>query len=124
MNIDLRNNDCLIELTKLKDASIDCIVTSPPYWKGFADEAYFNSYAQYLRWSKRWMKECKRILKPNGTFYLNVINDSEIKNLFQKIEWIINPLTKRRIKIGGKTYIYLKICKITINIKKYMDYLV
>lgn len=38
----------------------------------------------------------------------NVINDSEIKNLFQKIEWIINPLTKRRIKIGGKTYIYLK----------------
>lgn len=38
----------------------------------------------------------------------NVINDSEIKKLFQKIEWIINPLTKRRIKVGGKTYIYLK----------------
>lgn len=24
------------------------------------------------------MTECKRVLKPNGTFYLNVINDSEI----------------------------------------------
>ena len=58
--------------------SIDCIVTSPPYWKGFAYEAYFNSYAQYLRWSKRWMSECKRVLKRSGTFYLNVINDSEI----------------------------------------------
>ena len=66
MNIDLRNNDCLDELSKMKDASVDCIVTSPPYWKGFAYEAYFNSYAQYLRWSKKWMKECKRVLKPNG----------------------------------------------------------
>ncbi len=78
MNIDLRNNDCIDELSKMKDDSVDCIVTSPPYWKGFAYEAYFNSYAQYLRWSKKWMKECKRVLKPNGTFYLNVINDSEI----------------------------------------------
>lgn len=25
-----------------------------------------------------WLKECKRVLKPNGTLYLNVINDSEI----------------------------------------------
>jgi len=65
-------------MESLPSQSIDLVVTSPPYWKGFAYEAYFNSYAQYLRWSKRWMKEVKRILKPNGTFYLNVINDSEI----------------------------------------------
>ena len=38
----------------------------------------------------------------------NVISDSEIDILFKKIEWIINPLTKRRIKVGGKTYMYLK----------------
>lgn len=78
MKIDLRNNDCLKELKNIKNNSIDCIVTSPPYWKGFEYEAYFNSYSQYLRWSKKWLKECKRVLKPNGTFYLNVINDSEI----------------------------------------------
>jgi len=35
------------------------------------------------------------------------ISDDEINTLFKKIEWIINPLTKRRIKIGGKTYMYL-----------------
>ena len=75
---DLRNNDCLKELKKIKSNKIDCIVTSPPYWKGFEYEAYFNSYSQYLRWSKKWLKECKRVLKPNGTFFLNVINDSEI----------------------------------------------
>lgn len=76
--INITNEDVLIGLKKLKDNSIDCVITSPPYWKGFGYEAYFNSYAQYLRWSKEWMKEIKRVLKPNGTFFLNVINDSEI----------------------------------------------
>jgi len=70
--------DCIDELKKIEDNSIDCIITSPPYWKGFAYEAYFNSYAQYMRWSKIWLKECKRVLKTDGTFWLNVINDSEI----------------------------------------------
>ena len=74
----LYNEDCLKQLNKIKDKSIDCIVTSPPYWKGFAYEAYFNSYSQYLRWCEKWLKECKRVLKINGTLYLNVINDSEI----------------------------------------------
>jgi len=55
------------ELKKLKDNSVDLVITSPPYWKGFGYEAYFNSYSQYLRWSKLWMKEIKRVLKPNGT---------------------------------------------------------
>ena len=77
-NMILIKGDCIQELSKMETGSVDCIVTSPPYWKGFAYEAYFNSYAQYLRWSKKWMKECKRVLKKDGTFFLNVINDSEI----------------------------------------------
>ena len=76
--IDLRCNDCIEEMKKIPSKSIDCIITSPPYWKGFEYEAYFNSYKQYLDWCELWLKECKRILKPNGTFWLNVINDSEI----------------------------------------------
>lgn len=27
--------DCIIELGKLDSDSVDCIVTTPPYWKGF-----------------------------------------------------------------------------------------
>ena len=73
----LINGDCLEELKKLDNDSIDCIITSPPYWKGFEYEAYFNSYKQYLDWSKEWLKECKRVLHHYGTFYLNVANDSE-----------------------------------------------
>lgn len=74
----IEQGDCVELLKGLPNESIDVIVTSPPYWKGFEYEAYFNSYKQYLEWCRRWLKECKRVLKPNGTFYLNVINDSEI----------------------------------------------
>ena len=74
----LYNDDCLKVMKSLPDKSVDCIVTSPPYWKGFEYEAYFNSYKQYLDWCKLWLAESKRLLKPNGTLWLNVINDSEI----------------------------------------------
>ena len=72
------HGECIEVLKTFENDSVDCIVTSPPYWKGFEYEAYFNSYKQYLDWSKEWLKECKRVLKPNGTMWLNVINDSEI----------------------------------------------
>ena len=79
------NGDCIEKIKDLADNSIDCIVTSPPYWKGFEYEAYFNSYAQYLEWCERWLKECKRVLKPNGTFWLNVINDSDDRCIYNRL---------------------------------------
>ena len=79
MNLNTNYNmDCLDGLKLLDDESVDLIITSPPYWKGFEYEAYFNSYKQYIEWCELWLKESKRVLKQNGTMYLNVINDSEI----------------------------------------------
>lgn len=72
------NADCMDILKQIPSGSIDCVITSPPYWKGFEYEAYFNSYKQYLDWCKIWLQETKRILKLNGTLWLNCINDSEI----------------------------------------------
>lgn len=69
--------DILEKIKEIDDKSIDCIITSPPYWKGFEYEAYFNSYQQYMNWSHEWISECKRVLKDDGTFWLNVANDSE-----------------------------------------------
>ena len=57
--IQIINNDCIKALKDIETDSIDCIVTSPPYWKGFEYEAYFNSYAQYLEWCEEWLRECK-----------------------------------------------------------------
>ncbi len=32
MNIDILNGDCLEMMATLPDESVDCVVTSPPYW--------------------------------------------------------------------------------------------
>ena len=56
----LIKGDAIEELKKLESNSVNCIITSPPYWKGFKYESYFNSYKQYLDWSERWLRECKR----------------------------------------------------------------
>ena len=77
MKMKLINGDVITELKKIPTESIDCIITSPPYWKGFEYESYFNSYNQYLKWSEKWLRECKRVLNRNGYFFLNVSNDSE-----------------------------------------------
>lgn len=77
MKMKLINGDVISELKKLPSESVNCIVTSPPYWKGFEYESYFNSYNQYLKWSEKWLRECKRVLHRDGYFFLNVANDSE-----------------------------------------------
>ena len=89
------NMDCMEALKLIDDKSVDCIITSPPYWKGFEYEAYFNSYKQYLDWCYLWIKEVKRVLKPNGNFWLNVINDSEITiRAFEILQIAINQMWK------------------------------
>jgi len=75
--INLIHGDVIHELRKLPPESVNCIITSPPYWKGFEYESYFNSYKQYLEWSREWLRECKRVLHRDGYFFLNIANDSE-----------------------------------------------
>ena len=76
----LINGDCLEEMDKLIEQGIkvDCIVTSPPYWKGFAYESYFNSYKQYLEWCDLWFKKIRKLSHNDTTIYINTMNDSEV----------------------------------------------
>lgn len=93
--IDLYHGDCLEIVKGIEDGSVDCIVTSPPYWKGFEYEAYFNSYAQYLEWCKKWIKECKRVLFKDGYMWLNVSNDAETTvKAFEILQIAINEMFK------------------------------
>ena len=73
----LLNGDCIEKLKLIDNESVDVIFTSPPYWKGFKYESYFNSYKQYLDWCEVWIKDLKRVLKDDGYFLLNIANDSE-----------------------------------------------
>jgi site-specific DNA-methyltransferase (adenine-specific) len=59
---------------RLRAKSIDLVVTSPPYNLGvrygkFADNATRESY---LDWCERWAREIDRLLRPVGSFFLNL----------------------------------------------------
>jgi site-specific DNA-methyltransferase (adenine-specific) len=71
---DLRHEDCLVGMQTLAANSIDLVVTSPPYNLGiryskFSDRA---DRANYLDWCKTWAAEVARLLKGDGSFFLNV----------------------------------------------------
>lgn len=68
----LMHGDCAKELKKLQTNSIDLIFTSPPY----ADQRK-NSYGgihpnKYVEWFLPITNELLRVLKPSGTFILNI----------------------------------------------------
>ena len=80
----IQNIDVLEGLKELPDNSIDCIVTSPPYWNlrdyGVKDQIGLEDNPQeYIHKIVEIMNECKRVLKPTGTIWLN-LGDSYYKN--------------------------------------------
>tara|TARA_R110002096_G_scaffold91625_7_gene207279 strand:+ start:16183 stop:16950 length:768 start_codon:yes stop_codon:yes gene_type:complete len=61
-------------MKKLRDESIDLVVTSPPYNLGTNYGKYKDnkSVEEYLEWCKTWAGQIQRILKPDGSFFLNI----------------------------------------------------
>ncbi len=64
--------DCREELTTLKDNSIDLIFTSPPYADSRLRTYGGISADKYVDWFLPITKELFRVLKPDGTFVLNI----------------------------------------------------
>lgn len=65
--------NCVAELQKLPDSSIDLIFADPPYniGKKFGDFVdRWDSDEEYAEWSKTWIELCISKLKPSGSFYL------------------------------------------------------
>ena len=78
--------DCLEELSKLPDASVDLVFADPPYNLQLerellrpnntvvdgVDDAWdkFSSFADYDRFSRAWLAQCRRVLKPDGDIWV------------------------------------------------------
>ena len=71
---DLRQNDCIKGMSRLRDEDVDLVVTSPPYNLGVGYRKYSDRQDRqsYLRWCREWAGEVRRILKPSGSFFLNI----------------------------------------------------
>ena len=72
MSIRLFLGDAAKELKKVKDESVDLIVTSPPYADQRKQTYGGISPDKYVEWFMPIAAELQRVLKPTGTFVLNI----------------------------------------------------
>ena len=77
--------DAVAVLADLPDESIDCAMTSPPYW---GKREYANGgiglekhYKDYIIDLAAIFAELKRVLKPEGSFWLNIGDSYQAKKL-------------------------------------------
>lgn len=105
------NGETIERMRELPSNSIDLIFADPPYWMrtsgvlkrvegtnfdGVDDEwDQFHSLSEYEAFTKAWLTECKRLLKPNGSIW--VIGGMQciytIGGLMQQLGfWIINDV--------------------------------
>ena len=66
--------DCVEILRALPEASVDSIVTSPPYNLGVRYRTYDDTIPRqaYLEWTNAWVKAAARVLAGEGSLFLNV----------------------------------------------------
>lgn len=83
----ITQGDCLAEMAKMADGSVDLIFTSPPYnlgqgargfgslWKqaklkyGYASHPDNMPHAEYVAWQKRFLLECWRLIPEDGAIF-------------------------------------------------------
>ena len=107
--------DCLAELARLTDQSVDLIFADPPYnlqlggellrpnntvvdgvdhhWDKFAD------FAAYDTFTRGWLGECRRVLKPDGAIWLmgSYHNVFRLGAILQDLDfWILNDVIWRK----------------------------
>ncbi|MDO5558684.1 MAG: site-specific DNA-methyltransferase [Oscillospiraceae bacterium] len=70
--LELVCSDVADALQKLEDASIDLIVTDPPYNinKNYGNNKGMLEFDEYLDFTRKWLREADRVLKKNGTIYI------------------------------------------------------
>jgi len=71
---DLRREDCVKGMSQVPNEYVDLVVTSPPYNLGIRYRKYSDRQDRqsYLRWCAEWAAHIRRMLKPTGSFFLNI----------------------------------------------------
>jgi site-specific DNA-methyltransferase (adenine-specific) len=70
--------DCVQGMKSLTDHSVDVVVTSPPYNLGIEYSTYDDnkSKSDYLEWCLQWSMEIRRVMRVDGSFFLNLGDSS------------------------------------------------
>ena len=72
--VKLYKGDCLEIMKDIADESIDLVITSPPYNanKDYGEYNDNKTIEEYKEFAEKWVCEVSRILKPNGSFWINL----------------------------------------------------
>ena len=70
--INLKEGDCLKLFKGIDDNSVDLIIADPPYnlGKDYGNNHDLKGFDEYIDFTKSWLSESHRVLKPNGTIYV------------------------------------------------------
>lgn len=98
--------DCFDLIKKLPENSVDCIITSPPYWAlrdyGFKNQIGLEEHPErYIEKIVAFMKEAKRVIKPTGTIFLN-LGDS----FYTRSGGFNNRISKMPISLDKNSLLY------------------
>ncbi|MDR1144300.1 MAG: site-specific DNA-methyltransferase [Spirochaetaceae bacterium] len=104
--------DCVEELKKLPENSIDLIFADPPYNMQLKNALYrpdntkvngvddtwdrFSSFAEYDEFCTAWLRECRRVLKDSGSIWVigSYHNIFRVGNIMLNLGfWILNDVT-------------------------------
>ena len=107
--------DCIAEMARLPDKSVDMIFADPPYNLQLGGDLFrpegsrvdavdddwdkFDSLAAYDDFTREWLAEARRILKDNGTIWVigSYHNIFRVGALLQDAEfWILNDVIWRK----------------------------
>ena len=69
--------DCIEVLGKVDGPFADLIFADPPFNIGYKYDKYYDKVKKknYIAWTKEWMSVCKKVLKPQGSFYVAIGDD-------------------------------------------------
>ena len=100
------NMDCLEYMRSLPDSCIDLVVTSPPYAQQRSDTYGGVSEASFPSWMAEIGREIYRILKPTGSFVLNI--KEHVRNGARSTYVLKTVLELADIFVWSDTYIWSK----------------
>ena len=109
------NGNCIEELKKIPEKSFDLIFADPPYNLQLGENLErpdnskvssvndlwdkFKDFESYDKFSNRWLEECKRVLKDNGSIWVigSYHNIFRLGYHLQNLEfWILNDVIWRK----------------------------
>jgi site-specific DNA-methyltransferase (adenine-specific) len=69
---DILEGDCIDVMATMPAESVDALITSPPY--AMQRKATYGGVpeAEYPSWTVAWMREARRLLKPDGSVIINI----------------------------------------------------